>query len=142
MAVNRLMVRYAAMIAIGVLPGAVFATEASKDETRIEKRHVTIIKRGEGGKPIDDAHVHMMAAKCDAEGQKLGTDVQTEADGKKQRTKIVICGKSDTDIVAALEKARGEIAGEDGLNLAHRTKALATLDAEIARLKAARPNAE
>ncbi|RJF85603.1 hypothetical protein [Sphingomonas cavernae] len=124
-------------LALAGLPIAALAHEGHDTEPKVEKR-VTIIKRGEGGVAVDDAHLNAAMAKCKAEGQEVGTDVETETDGKKQRTRIMICGKADADAVAALEKARGELAAEKGLSDEHRSSALATLDAEIARLKADR----
>lgn len=134
---NRTVARVLAALALSALPVAALAHEGHEIEPRVEKR-VTIIKRGDGGKEVDSARIHAEAAKCKAEGQEVGADVETEKDGKKQRTRIMICGKADADVVAALEKARGEVAAEEGLSEEHRTKALATLDAEIARLRAER----
>lgn len=136
MKTNVLITRGLVALALALLPAAAQAHEGH-DETRPKvEKHVTIIKRGEGGKPVDDAHVAAALAKCKAEGQEVGTEVDTEADGKKQRTRIMICGRADADAVTALEKARGELAEEKGLSDEHRAKALATLDAEISRLKA------
>lgn len=120
------------VLTLAALPGPVLA----HDGEHVEKRVVKIIRHGDGNKEIVTADAHAMNAKCDGVEKKIDTDVATEKDGKTQRTRIVICGKDDGRTLAALEKARSELAGEDDLGEEHRTRALAALDAEISRLKA------
>lgn len=77
---------------------------------------------------------------CNADTLRAGTDVVTEDDKGSQRTRILICAdkiKRETyaEVIAALREARDEIAREDELPEKHRTRALAELDREIARIE-------
>lgn len=136
-----------AYLLMACAPALGLATAASAHEVetkeRKEVRTVVIHKDGKGA--ADDAHVMVHGAECEDAVVKSDVDVETPApDGKKQRTRILICNsekdvaKARAQALAALEKARDRLAEHEGdrLSAEHRAKALAALEAEIARLRA------
>lgn len=87
------------------------------------KQHdIDLVERCGGAKPQVDA-----------------TDDIKDEDGKIRHARVVICnrlGEGQAEILAALEKARARLAEVSELSDAAKAKALASLDEEIARLKA------
>ena len=128
--------------ALALVAGAATASAHETEKERKEVRTVVIHKDGEGGHA--EAHAIVHGAKCKDAVVKSDVDVETEGeDGKKQRTRLLICNsekdaaKARAQALEALEKARENLAerDEDALSAEHRARALAALDAEIARLK-------
>lgn len=134
------MIRFA--LALGVtalgLAGAAFAHDGHKEDDRTE---TIIIKRVHGGPDKAMAHGdHVMLAKCDGAPD---VDVADEGkDGDKvKRQRIVICNKGamGPQVIEALERARKSLAEQRELSDEARSKALAALDAAIARHREAAP---
>ncbi len=87
-----------------------------------------------------EVHEIDLVEKCSGTKPQVDTsdDIKDE-DGKIRHARVVICnrlGEAQADIVAALEKARARLAEVDELSDTAKAKALASLDEEIARLKA------
>ncbi len=80
-----------------------------------------------------------LTEKCGGAKPQVDTSDESKGpDGKIRHARIVICnrlGEAQEDVLAALEKARARLAEVDELSEAAKTKALASLDEEIARLK-------
>ena len=117
---------------------------ASSDTNPDAERHETVIVKvisddGHAARTLDDHEIDL-TEKCG--GIKPQVDTRDEAkaeDGKVRHTRVVICnrlGEAQADILAALEKARARLAEVSELSDAAKAKALASLDEEIARLKA------
>lgn len=113
----------------------------SKAEQAKEVRIIKIVKTGDGAEAgIHDHQVILAGEKC--KGAKPQVDTSEEVkdkDGKVRRSHIVICAHGagdDASTLAALEKARAGLAEVSELSDSARAKALASLDEEIARLKA------
>jgi hypothetical protein len=90
--------------------------------TAHEDHDIDLVKKCGGTKPQVDA-----------------SDESKGEDGKIRHARVVICnrlGEAQADILAALEKARARLAEVSELSDATKAKALASLDEEIARLKA------
>lgn len=123
-------------IALGyAVPG--IASDAVKTE-KGDKVIIHMIKHGEG-KAIDkDKTIVAITSGCETETKAIDTETSTtDESGKIKKTRIVICkrGAKDGDMVAMLEKSRASIAEDTDLSEEARKKAVAALDAEIARLK-------
>ena len=87
-----------------------------------EVHEIDLVEKCGGAKPQVDA----------------SDDIKDEG-GKIRHARVVICnrlGEAQADILAALEKARARLAEVSELSEAAKAKALASLDEEIARLKA------
>lgn len=87
----------------------------------------------------DDHDIDLIEKCGGAKPQVDASDETKGVDGKIRHARVVICnrlGEAQTDILAALEKARTQLAEVDQLSEAAKAKALASLDEEIARLKA------
>lgn len=118
-------------LALALALGTGGALAQDKAEPKQVKKIVIMHEDGTT-RDIDVERARAIAKDCG--GEKLFENSgETEVDGKKQRTKIVLCGEGDR--LAALEKARARLAGSENLGFDPRTKALAALDREIARLK-------
>ena len=102
---------------------------------KVEKR-VIIRNAGEGPlrEPLSE-EMRAKLAKC--EGQPVEANAEAKgADGKLQRTRIVLCGKGDPKQVAdRLEKAVTRIEGESEMSPDAKAKILAELRAKIAELR-------
>jgi hypothetical protein len=120
-----------------------------RDEGGSEHRRVMILegppaKLGEKGDivihrlPGEGPRVMMLHRGC-ADGEKFETEAEGEKGGKKTRTKILLCNKegaSPATRAEALERAAKRIAENKTMPEDVRTRVLAQLNAEIARLKA------
>lgn len=126
--------------------GMATASAAAQDKTReatevVQKKVVIMhgdkeaLKRGELS-PELRKNIDEKIAKCD--GQAVEANANTEANGKYQKTKIVLCGKGDPKEVAdKLEKALPRIEAESELSPEAKAKLLAELRTKIAELRAA-----
>jgi hypothetical protein len=97
---------------------------------RIEKR--IVVRDGAGGEEIDIADQDCAANRISE------VDASGEQDGKRTRVKIRICGDDGermADAVAAVRRARDDVAKDASLPADVRTQILGELDAEIARLE-------
>lgn len=87
-----------------------------------------------------EVHEIDLVEKCGGTKPQVDASDETKGvDGKIRHARVVICnrlGEAQADIVAALEKARARLAEVDELSDTAKAKALASLDEEIARLKA------
>lgn len=111
---------------------------AHDDEAHVEKRQIKriIIENKDGTtREIEPDKIEAMAAKCASEGRRFETADESVDGDERKKSKIVICTGDDKEMLSALENARSRLAKEDALAEAHRGKALAAIDAEIARLR-------
>lgn len=120
--------------ALALALGAGGALARDEAEPKQVKKIVIMHKDGTT-RDIDIERAREMAKDC-GDAKLFENSDQSEADGKTRRTRIVLCQKGEGDRLAALEKARARLADSGDLGVDPRTKALAALDAEIARLKA------
>jgi hypothetical protein len=115
------------------------------DKPRIEERK-TIIIHTDGahqggmhhGKAGSDHHADMSVAKCGAEPDVDVSDETRDKDGKVRKSRIVLCAREEASgeaVIEKLENARTRIAGEGELSVEAKAKALAAIDAAIARHK-------
>lgn len=123
-----------AMILGAALALSVPAAAHEPDEKRVKK--IVMIHKDGTKRDIDLDRIHATAVECLKDNQ-FESDYETEVDGKKQRSTIILCHKGEGDRLATLEKARARLAEGDEFRVDPRSRALAALDAEIARLKAA-----
>lgn len=104
-----------------------------KAETRI------VIKRVGAGSDVTIDGVDVAELRRTCQGQGAESDVVTDEDGHRTRTKVVVCNKDGTrdraSLLSALEKAKRELATGDHLGTRHRDRAVAALDAEVARVR-------
>jgi hypothetical protein len=132
-------------LAAGVT-GAIAAEPAPKVDHQ-ETVIVKVIKRD--GKPMsgseEDAQVATLISRCGSDKPTVDTSSETTGtDGKVRKAHVIICnhheghGATNADLVARLEDARKHVADVAELSAEAKAKALASLDEEIARLKAAK----
>jgi hypothetical protein len=97
---------------------------------RIEKR--IVVREGAGGEEID------IADRDCAANSITDVDASCEKDGKRTRVRIRVCGDDGehmADAVAAVRRARDDVAKDANLPGEVRAQILGELDAEIARLE-------
>lgn len=126
-------------IAALILAAAIASPALAHEDGKHASHKTVIIEHKDGGGDHDAHELH--GGKCAATPDVDVSDDRKGDDGKLHRSRILICndGKaSSADIVARLEKARAHIAGQDELSDQARDKALAAIDAAIARHKSAR----
>lgn len=123
--------------------GATIALASDGDTPTAEPRETVIVKVVSGDAPAsgqDAADKTDDIKQCGGARPQVDTsDESRDKDGKIRRARVVICnrlGDSQADILEALEKARTRLAGISELSEAAKAKALASLDEEIARMKA------
>lgn len=124
----------AALAALTLCACPAFAAETA-EAPRVEERK-TIIIRTDDAK--SDAHDHMAKhhIKCGGEPQVDVSDEAKDKDGKIRKSRIVLCARQEASaeaVVEKLEKARARIAAVDDLSEQTKAKALAAIDAAIAR---------
>lgn len=106
---------------------------AAAPEAKTER---IVIKRmaGEDGRRLADTEIEK---RCGGDRQAFDTGAATDQDGKKVRTRIMLCDKDGAaggDKLAALKKARARIAGSTDIEPANREKVIAAIDEAIAKL--------
>ncbi|MBY8821487.1 hypothetical protein [Sphingomonas colocasiae] len=84
----------------------------------------------------------MLAASEHCKGKRAQIDENDKsgADGKTNKSRIVVCAPDDGTLIAALEKARTQIGEEKMLSDAQREKVIASLDKQIEQLRAGGAN--
>jgi beta-lactamase regulating signal transducer with metallopeptidase domain len=119
------------------LAGLTVGTGAAAQDTaeKVEKRVIVHEVNGDPKTHRLPDELRSKIGKC--EGQAVEANADTTTDGKKQRTRIVLCGKGDPKQVAdKLEKALGRIETESDLSPENKAKIIAELRAKIAELRA------
>jgi hypothetical protein len=111
----------------------------SRDAGQVKK--IVIHKRDGSTSEVDvdamrDKAMLAHAERCKGERAEVDSTDDADKDGKARKSKVVVCGADGETIVAALEKARAQIADEKALSDTHREKVLASLDRRIEELKA------
>ena len=134
----------AALVSLFVAGLGASAPVAAQDEKEIrEERRIIIHEVGkEGSKHIGRRELGERLEEC-PEAQRLMSDVSLGEKPESYRTRIVICSKNGEEptpemrerLVAALERARGEVAENERLSPEGRTKALESLREEIERVR-------
>ncbi len=127
----------------GLITLAVGMTAAIAAEPKVEKHETVIIKMVHTGDKQAD-QLSMLPPECNGKKPVIESGSESnEADGAVKRSHIIICNKDDgtalnnADMVKRLEAARTHVEGISDLSSEAKAKALASLDAEIARLKSA-----
>lgn len=118
-----------AALALALGTGGALAQDKAEPK---QVKKIVIVHEDGTTRDIDVERARAMTKDC-GDAKLFEYSDETEVDRKNQRAKIVLCGEGDR--LAALEKARARLAGSQNLVVDPRTKALAALDAEIARLK-------
>ena len=110
--------------------------EADARETVIVK----VVKHDGHAKMGHDDNEGEVAERCGGMKPQVDTSEDTKGDdGKVRHARIVICnhsGRTDVEMLSALEKARARLAAVTELSDDAKSKALASIDREIDRLKA------
>lgn len=129
-----------------VFSGATIAAASDKTDAGAEDVQIIKIVRhhdGDGKYAKGTVHEHeiTMIERCD--GQKPQVDEAeetTDKDGKVRKSRVVICSKGGTmgttQALEALERARASLADVTELSESTKARALASLDEQIARLRA------
>jgi hypothetical protein len=134
------------LIALAAGMTSAIAAEPAPKVERQETVIVKVIKRdGQSVITGDGAEITSIMAKCGGAKPTVDTSSETkDADGKTRKAHVIICnrhtgdGTTNADLVARLEEARKHVADVTELSTEAKAKALASLDEEIARLKAAK----
>jgi hypothetical protein len=110
-------------------PGNAHDPDQTKEHTQVQ---IHIAKAGENPNAV------AVTSGCDGKMDKIDTETPTkDEDGKTVRTRIVMChmGKKDeASMLSRLQHARKTIADNGSIPTEARNKALAAIDAEIAKL--------
>ena len=132
----------AAVFSCGTLLLALPATAQDKPaEDRLQR--IEIRKTIKDGKEVTESNVpaELRARMERCEGEKFEVDTvapAADADGKKKRTRMLICSKpgaTKAEAAAALEKVLGRIEGTDEMPAENKAQVVARLKARIAELK-------
>jgi len=111
------------------------------DDNAGQVKKIVIHKRDGSTSEVDvdamrDKAMLAHAERCKGERAEVESTDTADKDGKPRKSKIVVCGADGETIVAALEKARAQIADEKALSDVQRNKVIASLDQRIEQLKA------
>jgi hypothetical protein len=123
------------VFAIG-LAGAASALAATDPEKRETREHKVIIIQSDAGEKGDPSKRHLSVTDCGADPQVDVKEEVKDKDGKVRKSQILLCARnagSGKEMVARLEEARARLAAVDELSPETRAKALAAIDAAIAR---------
>ena len=129
----------ASAIAFAGIATASAAQDVAKDEKEIVEKKV-IIRHADGEKGTTELRelspeLRAKIEKC--EGQPVEADFQNKADGKNQRTRVILCAKGDGPQAAErLEKALTRIESDTEMSPEAKAQVLAQLRAKIAELRA------
>lgn len=122
-----------AMILAGAMILAAPAAAHEPGEKQVKK--IVMIHQDGAKREIDMDRVHAIKSEhCGDAAHRFESNASEG--GQKRKIKLMVCGEGAGNRLAALEKARARLAETDDLGVDPRAKALAALDAEIARLKA------
>lgn len=130
-------------IAASLAAGGMFlvrpaAAQDRKQEIEKVERFTIIRKHGEDSATEIPAEVRARMADC--KGETFETEAAVPADGKRRKTRIVLCGKpgaTKAEMAAMLEKALGRLEGNDEMSADSKSEIVARLKARIAELRAA-----
>ncbi len=128
----------AASLALAAFAAPGFAHPHESDDAKVETHETRVVKIiRHGGKPGDGTQATVIAS-CDGPAKKFETEAESKsADGKVTKSRVILCSKGGLDnatLAERLKKARASLAEEKELGGEAKAKALAALDAEIARL--------
>jgi hypothetical protein len=134
------------LIALAAGMTSAIAAEPAPKVERQETVIVKVIKRD--GQPVitgDDAEITSIISRCGGDKPTVDTSSETkDADGKVRKSHVIICnrhtgnGITNADLITRLEEARKHVTEVGELSADAKAKALASLDEEIARLRAAK----
>lgn len=107
------------------------AHEGHHDQTK----RTVIIKEVHGDAAGANSTAHAVMARCKGMPEVDVSDEKKEEGGTLKRSRVVICsdGGTGVDVVQRLQNARDRVAKQKELSSETRAKALAALDAAIAR---------
>jgi beta-lactamase regulating signal transducer with metallopeptidase domain len=127
-----------ALAGAGLSLGTANAATQDKDSTTTEKVEKRVIIRNVGEGPMREPLSEEMRAKIEkCEGQPLEANADMKgADGKQQRTRVILCTKGDPKMAAErLEKSLSRIESDGDMSPEAKAKILAELRAKIAELR-------
>ncbi|MGV3481154.1 MAG: hypothetical protein ACO1O3_14485 [Sphingobium sp.] len=141
------MTMIAKMLACGAalaLSGAAVQAHPHNDGDKAEANQVKkiVIHKRDGSTSevdVDAAREKAMLAAgehCKGKRAQIDEDDKSGADGKVNKSRIVVCAPDDGTLIAALQKARTQIGEEKALSDVQREKVIASLDRQIEQLKA------
>lgn len=128
----------AAALAIAGLAGG--ATAHPHPEGGDKVRQITILETGEKGARDGRHIVHLEGGRPMCAGEKTQVVEETGGDDKKEKTKVVICGKSDIPMAeraAKLQEAIDRVQANENLSAEHRERVTTALRQAMDRLRAA-----
>jgi beta-lactamase regulating signal transducer with metallopeptidase domain len=127
-----------ALAGAGLSLGTANAATQDKDSTTTEKVEKRVIIRNVGEGPMREPLSEEMRAKiekCDGQPLEANADMKG-ADGKQQRTRVILCTKGDPKMAAErLEKSLSRIESDGDMSPEAKAKILAELRAKIAELR-------
>ena len=124
-------------LSLGTANAATQDTGAAQDQEGEQTQKIVIREiNGDPSKARLPEELRVKVEKCD--GQPIEANAEgKDADGKQQRTRIVLCAKGDGKEVAdKLEKSLGRIESNTDMSPENKAKILADLRAKIAELRA------
>lgn len=127
----------AAALAIAGLAGG--ATAHPHPEGGDKVRKIVVVEGGEKGAKGARHIVHLEGGRPMCAGEKTEVVEETGGDDKKQKTKIVICGKSDVPVAeraAKLQEAIDRVQANEELSAEHREKVTTALRQVMETLRA------
>ena len=116
------------------------ADRASDAAERAQDRQRHMVVMGDE----DGERIIRVGNHCDGRAKVTRTEVVTRVDGKAERSRMIVCAGAPDEkeirriTIKALEAARAGLARSQDLQREHLRKALAGLDAELAKLRAER----
>lgn len=130
--------------AVAFAGATIAAASDSRDSKDGDVQIIKIMRIGEDGKHGKGAvykHEITLVERCD--GQKPQVDESeetTDKSGNVRKSRVVICTRGgeahSAQALEALERAREKLAGVDELSEAAKARALASIDEQIARIRA------
>ena len=120
-----------------LLGGSTLALAHEEHKGEVSKTIIIKQVHGEPGKSHDHS---AMIAKCAGAAPTVDVSGEGKDDDKVKRSRVIVCNKgmAGADVVKALENARERIATQDELPAESKAKALAAIDAAIARHRSAK----
>ena len=136
----------AGLVALALGMTSAVAAEPEASAPKAAPQETMIIKMVKhNGKPGEHSKEHVAKIMADCGMDKATVDTESEskdADGKVKRSRIVICnhhkGVDNATLVKRLEEARSRVSAVTELSGEAKAKALASLAAEIERLKSSK----
>lgn len=129
--------------AIAFAGATIAAASNSKDATDEDVQIIKIVRIGEDGKPkkgMLHERTITLDDRCEGQPQVDESEETTDKSGNVRKSRVVICTKAgeghSAQALPALEKAREKLSEADELSEAAKTRALASIDEQIARIRA------